>query len=46
MTNLLVLLCLLVASQSFELSESSNVTAVFYTCCDRYDMLKKTLEYF
>jgi hypothetical protein len=45
----ILLLSLVLAScgkVSFQLSPSSNVSAVFATCCDRYDLLAKTLKFF
>jgi hypothetical protein len=31
---------------SFQLNPSSNVSAIFLTCCDRHDLLAKTLRFF
>lgn len=46
---LTVLLFIIFASSipvHFKLDPKSNMTAVFLTCCGRYDLLTRTLKFF
>lgn len=44
--TLSMLICLMPLLRGFELDLTSNVTAVFLTCCNRHMMLRQTLYHF